>query len=127
MSELYVSASSLRLLQECPRAWSYPDLAMIERAVWDLVQALLQGRRTQGTRDVLRSDQRVDRLSGLMRCGVCRGPMSVIGRQLKNGVEYTQFGCTAHVKRGDSICPNRLTISEKKITDAFLDHMRTEV
>lgn len=105
----------------------YPDLAIIDRAVWDRIQARLARRKETNTRDTPRADSRVYLLSGLMRCGVCKGPMSVIGRAVKNGREYTQFGCTAHVKRGDTICPNKLTISEHKVRTAFLDHVRTEV
>lgn len=104
----------------------YPDLAIIGRPVWDRIQATLDRRKHSGVREGVRSDQRVYLLSGLMRCGVCGGPMSVSSRAVKKNVEYTQFGCTAYASRGESICSNNMTVSQKRICDGFLDHMRTE-
>lgn len=53
-------------------------------------------------------------------CGVCGGSMTVMGRLIKAGVRYATFGCTTHNARGPSICPNSLTISERKATAAIL-------
>ena len=106
----------------------YPDLAIIDRETWERVQAKFQRRKQDGTNgDTLRIGQRAYLLSGLLRCGVCGGPMSIIGQRMNNGVRYASFGCTAHASRGPTICSNNTTISEKKITGAFLDHMKHEV
>jgi hypothetical protein len=96
-----------------------PDLAIIERATWDRVQARMAKRQT-GTERAPRQTQRTYLTSGLLRCGTCGGPMSVTGQKVKNGVRYVQFGCTAHSSRGGSICPNATRISEKKITEALI-------
>jgi hypothetical protein len=42
-------------------------------------------------------------LSGLLRCGVCGGSMTVVGRKAKAGVSYARLGCTAHSSRGSAI------------------------
>lgn len=52
--------------------------------------------------------------------------MSVSGQKVNNGVRYASFGCTAHASRGGSIRTNNTTINEKKLTEAFLDHMTHE-
>ena len=106
----------------------YLDLAIIDKTTWDRVQAKFNDRKHHGTHgDAMRSGQRTYLLSGLLRCGVCGGPMSVSGQKVNNGVRYASFGCTAHASRGGSICSNNTTINEKKLTEAFLDHMTHEV
>ncbi|MBA3459581.1 MAG: recombinase zinc beta ribbon domain-containing protein [Deltaproteobacteria bacterium] len=64
-------------------------------------------------------------VSGLLRCGTCEGPMSIIGgRVLANGTRCVTFGCTNYYSRGESICGNSLTISEKRTTGALLESLR---
>ena len=101
----------------------YPELAIIDSGTWARVQARI-GRQSEGNRETLRKGQRPYLLSGLLRCGVCGGPMSVSGQRVKNGVRYAQFGCTAHSSRGGAVCANTNTISEKRITDALLETLR---
>jgi hypothetical protein len=50
--------------------------------------------------------------------------MSVVGQRTKNGVRYATFGCAAHNSRGDAICDNALTISEKRVTAALIGSLR---
>lgn len=63
-------------------------------------------------------------ISGLLRCGVCGGSMTVVGARVKAGVRYTTFGCTAHYSRGDAVCANNRTISERKVTTAIVDSLK---
>ncbi len=101
----------------------YPELAIVDRATWDRVRARLARRKAHDTQETLFRGQRVYMLSGLLRCGACNGPMSVTSQQQKAGVRYVQFGCTAHSSRGGSICSNSMTISERKITEAFVEKL----
>jgi hypothetical protein len=52
--------------------------------------------------------------------------MSVTSRQMKAGVRYVQFGCTAHSSRRGLICSNAATVSERKITEAFLETLTND-
>ncbi|MGH7283010.1 MAG: zinc ribbon domain-containing protein [Polyangiaceae bacterium] len=63
-------------------------------------------------------------LSGLLRCGACGGSMTVVGRKWKAGVAYTRFGCTAHYSRGNSICQNGLSVSERKAQNAIVGALK---
>ena len=104
-----------RVVRDCP------ELAIIQKDLWDLVQARF--RRTMkasGRGRPAGTGTYVYLVSGLLRCGVCRGSMTVMGRRIKAGVRYATFGCTTHNQRGQAICPNSLTISERKATAAII-------
>ena len=106
----------------------YLDLAIIDQITWHRVQTKFERRRQGEDRGaVLRHNQRTYLLSGLLKCGVCGGPMSVSGQKMNKGVRYASFGCTAHASRGGAICSNAWTINEKKLTEAFLNAMKHEV
>jgi site-specific DNA recombinase len=62
----------------------------------------------------------------LLRCGVCGGSMTVVGRKAKAGVSYARLGCTAHSSRGSAICANALSISERKASAALIDALRSK-
>jgi site-specific DNA recombinase len=104
-----------RVVRDCP------ELAIIQKDLWELVQGRF--RRTMkahGRGRPAGTGTYVYLVSGLLRCGVCGGSMTVMGRRIKAGVRYATFGCTTHNARGPSICPNSLTISERKATTAIL-------
>jgi site-specific DNA recombinase len=96
----------------------HPELAIVDRELWDAVQARFT-RRGQG-RPPGACRHRTPLVSGLMRCGDCGGSMNITSRKVKAGVSYAQFGCVAHYSRGAAICPNNLTVSEKKVTAALV-------
>ncbi|CAN5198736.1 recombinase family protein [soil metagenome] len=101
----------------------YPELALIDAETWDRVQKRTK-RHVRGSGRTLRAGQRPYLVSGLLRCGICGGPMSIASQKTKNGVRYANFGCTAFASRGGSICSNGSTISEKKVTEALLTALR---
>ncbi|MFN7639941.1 MAG: recombinase family protein [Pseudanabaena sp.] len=96
-----------------------PLLAIVERQVWDQVQSQLSAR-SISTGPALPSENLGTRLStarrprwalaGLGRCGLCDGPMSVMGSQ-------GRLGCANHVERGT--CENRRTV----LRDALLSRV----
>lgn len=98
-----------------------PDLAIIDRALWDSVQAKLKEQSRRGAGRPVGSEVRQVRLlSGIARCGVCGASFGVVGGRKKNGVHYVTMGCTARWNRGPSICSNSTTISERKLNTAIL-------
>ncbi len=100
----------------------HPELAIVERNLWDTVQAKFARRATAGAGRPAGTgtSTRAPIVSGLMRCGVCGGSMTVVGAKMKAGVSYARFGCTAHYNRGAAICANAWTVSENKITRALV-------
>ena len=73
------------------------------------------------------SGKHVYLVSGLLRCGLCGGGMSIIGRKKKAGVSYTRFGCTAHASRGNSVCRHSMSISEKKVTRTVVNALKQKL
>jgi hypothetical protein len=51
--------------------------------------------------------------------------MSVVSSKTKAGIRYANFGCSAHQSKGSAICPNGLTVSERKVNAAVLDALRS--
>jgi DNA invertase Pin-like site-specific DNA recombinase len=114
-----------RLARLNPReAWitnPVADLAIIDRELWDQVQARLNASRRVVTETVSDSGSLGGRLaavrrpkwplSGLVRCGVCEGPMSVVG-------SGGRLGCANHVERGT--CDNRRTVARDRLVERVL-------
>jgi DNA invertase Pin-like site-specific DNA recombinase len=104
-----------------------PDLAIVSQELWDVVQARFaqpQGKargRPPGT------GKNPSLVTGLLRCGTCGGSMTVVSRKKKAGVSYGKLGCTAHSSRGSAICPNSMTISEKKASRSLVDALREKI
>jgi site-specific DNA recombinase len=97
-----------------------PDLAIVDRATWDRVQAMLAARkpgRPPGAR-------RVYITSGLFRCGTCGGMMSLAGGRLYKGTRYPSLSCTTARKRGPSACTNGGYVHEGKVSAALVTAIR---
>ena len=50
--------------------------------------------------------------------------MSVVSRRKKGINSYANFGCSANHSKGNHICVNDLTVSEKKVNGAVLGAVR---
>ena len=100
-----------------------PELAIVPRELWDRVQerfrkfARPNGGRPPGR---VKKGHPVSLLSGLLRCGVCGGSMSIVQRTHKKGASYAFLGCLTYRSRGPAICANRRMLSEKKVREAVL-------
>jgi DNA invertase Pin-like site-specific DNA recombinase len=130
-----------RVARPNPRqAWittHVPELAIIDAELWQAVQVRLRrtslgsasvealapigechdsdgrhsvGRRNTGTR-LAAARRPVWLLSGLVRCGVCEGPMSVMG-------SGGRLGCANHVERGT--CRNPRTLLRDRLLTRVL-------
>lgn len=102
-----------RIRKERPRSeWittEKPELAIVDAATWDAVQRRLQ--RQGGEIGTKAGPGRPARylLSGILRCGECGGPLSML--------DSTAYGCTRAKESGT--CGNRLRL-QRKSTEAAL-------
>jgi site-specific DNA recombinase len=100
-----------------------PDLRIVPQPLWADVQARLRRQpRGRGTKPGV-GKRHGSIFSGLLRCGACGGSVNIIGRRKKAGKEYVNLGCAVARSRGDSVCGNRRTVSERKL----FDHLRAEL
>ena len=102
-----------------------PRRRIIDDRLWDQVQARFS--RRKHNRPGGSSKREPSLLSGLLRCGACGGSFSVIGRRIKKGVYHASLGCSANRSRGDAICANNRTVSERKVTQAVVEALRQQL
>lgn len=86
-----------------------PDLRIVPQELWDVVQAIREGKRS-----LKAFGRRTPKylLSGLMKCAEC-------------GSHYTiqtadRYGCAAHADRGPSICSNGKLVRRDKVEEAII-------
>lgn len=104
----------------------YSELAVVAKALWDAAQARFQSR-PRGPGRPPGTGRHVHLVSGLLRCGVCGGSMTVVGRKTKAGVSYARFGCTAHASRGAAVCSNALSVSERKASRTLVNALKEKL
>ncbi|MGO9833550.1 MAG: zinc ribbon domain-containing protein, partial [Polyangiaceae bacterium] len=104
-----------------------PELAIVPRDLWDAAQSRFRRVYATARGRPAGTGHHVHLVSGLMRCGVCGGSMTVIGRKAKAGVLYASFGCTAHYSRGAAICSNRLSVSERKASRTLVRALKEKL
>ena len=102
-------------------------LRVVSPELWERAQARFPKRRPGKGRAMGGGKMGASLLTGLLRCGVCGGSFVIVSRRHKNGVSYANFGCTVNRSRGDSICGNARTISERKVTQAVVGALNTEL
>jgi site-specific DNA recombinase len=102
-----------------------PDLAIVDAATWSAVQA--RHARTAQDHGERKRSTSPHLLSGLLRCGVCGAPLSIVSQRKKAGVSYSQFGCSARQSRGPTACANKTTTSELGLNAADLRDARAHV
>ena len=103
-----------------------PDLAIVDADVFEAAQARFRTIKRGGQPGVVKHG-RGSLLSGLLRCGVCNGNMTLISRVKKASGTYANFGCVTHYTRGNAVCTNNKTISEHKIAAAVIKALRTKL
>jgi site-specific DNA recombinase len=93
-----------------------PELRIVDDQLWQSVQDVLgmvQARRPE------RSRRPKHMLSGIVRCGVCGGAWTVIGRE--------RWGCSRHREGGPAACSNNRTTEtasmEERVLKGLQDHM----
>ena len=97
-----------------------PELAILSKDLWDAVQNRVRRGPKPGKGRPVSTGRFTHLFSGLLRCGACGAGMGVVGQKVKAGVRYAQLGCNANKSRGEVICSNKLTISERKLVAGLL-------
>jgi site-specific DNA recombinase len=106
---------------------AYPELMIVPKALWDEAQARFRRVHATARGRPAGTGRNARLVSGLLRCGVCGGSMSITSTKKKAGVSYARFGCTTHASRGAAICPNALSVSEKRASRVLLHALRDKL
>lgn len=93
-----------------------PRLAIVPADLWTRVQIRLGSAACRGGGRPANSGKVPHLLSGILRCGVCRGPMTITGRGT--------YGCGPHHAKGDAICGNSQTVSERIVDTRIVEALR---
>jgi DNA invertase Pin-like site-specific DNA recombinase len=96
-----------------------PDLRIIRQDLWDRVQARRSARSRRGGRPA-GTGRRNSILAGVLKCGVCGGPMSIVGGTVRDDKRLVNYGCSTNHAKGDAVCPNTKRISERKARQAVV-------
>lgn len=103
-----------RMYPNPPDVWRHmdvPDLRILPDDLWRAAKA----RQGQYNRKGKKQTRRPTRLlSGLLQCGVCNGPMSIVGS--------ISYGCSNHRDKGS--CPNARTLSAKLVEARVIDGLK---
>ncbi len=89
-----------------------PELRIIPDELWSHVHARIEAKQFLPLHKQ-RGPRRL--LSGLLHCGVCGGPFTIIGEG--------RLGCSAHKERGS--CTNGKKLSATRVEDAVLNGVKT--
>jgi site-specific DNA recombinase len=63
--------------------------------------------------------------SGLLRWGECGGSITLVGGRVKTS--RSEYGCSLHAERGQSVCLNSLRIQRQDLEARLLSGLQTEV
>jgi DNA invertase Pin-like site-specific DNA recombinase len=89
------------------------ELRIIPQDLWERVQHRRRARSVKGGRPA-GTGRHHSMLAGVLKCGVCGGPMSIVGGTVRDGQRLVNYGCSTNHAKGDSACPNTKRISERK-------------
>ena len=109
-----------------------PELRIVSPDLWARAQARNK-QRPRGAGRPAGSSKTTTLLSGLLRCGICGGSFVVVSRRYKeNAAEsgdagYANYGCATNRSRGNAICANVRTISERKLADGVVRALKEQL
>lgn len=104
-----------------------PELRIVSEELWERVRQGFGPSRPGKGRANAAGKYGAPLLRGLLRCGVCGGSIVIVSRREKNGLTFANFGCTVNRSRGETICANNRTVSEKKVTRAVIDALTKQL
>ena len=102
-----------------------PDLRIIERDIWETVQARLAKSKGKG-RSVVRDQDSKYLLTGMARCAHCGGPMTIVGQDYHRR-KGRFYGCSYYKTRGSSICKNSLLVEQEYLDQIVLKSLHEAV
>jgi len=120
-----------RVAREAPPSeWivnDMPELAIVERELWDRVQARLGV--NVGAAQSRAKPTYV--LSGLLICGECGGKMTATGTKGKGATGASKYHCSTNHGGGKSACPNTVSVpielAERLILEPMLKRLSPQV
>lgn len=108
------STGKARMVANTPDLWrevAVPELRIVPDELWQAVKA----RQRQYDPKRVKHTRRPTRLlSGLLQCGTCNGPMSIVGS--------TSYGCSNHREKGS--CSNARTVSAAMVERRVIDGLK---
>ena len=124
-----------RCVPRPPAQWKVahrPDLRIIDPILWAKAQDRIKhveaayGQRNKG--QFVKPTNRAAAgsrylLSGLLRCGICGGNMSVTGGD-KGGKDGRRYGCSRHSSMGSAVCANSMSIKTTVADEAIATEIR---
>ena len=100
---------------------SAPHLRIIDDELWHAVQPKPRSKSTKR-----HEPNRRHPLSGVGRCAVCGGPMTV--RNSRDGKNPRPvYACAYHRNRGNAVCDNRLMRPKEAVEEAVIGYLRDSV
>ena len=105
----------------------YPELAIVPPELWNQTQSRFRRAHAVGRGRPVGTSKHPRLISGLLRCGVCGGSMTIVSTKKKAGVSYARLGCTTHDSRGASVCPNALSVSEQRASRTLIRALRDKL
>lgn len=69
--------------------------------------------------------KRIYLFSGLLRCGHCGGSITLVGGRAKTS--RSEYGCSLHAQRGDSVCANDTLIRRDRLEEQLIGGLQREV
>jgi DNA invertase Pin-like site-specific DNA recombinase len=108
-----------------------PELRIVPADLWARAQAR-RGTRPRGAGRPPGTGKTTTLLSGLLRCGVCGGSFVIVSRRYGGGDKagkagYANYGCAANRSRGDTICANARTVSERKLVSGVVAELKEQL
>jgi site-specific DNA recombinase len=98
-----------------------PHLRIVADELWFAAQP--ESRTSYRVRE---APNRQHPLSGVGRCAVCGGPMSI--RSSRTGkTRKLVYACSWHRNRGDAVCANKLMRSKEEVEEVVFDYLRQAV
>jgi site-specific DNA recombinase len=106
-----------------------PELRIVSPELWAKAQARIPSRAPSKSRPAGSGKRGSSLLSGLLRCGACGGSIVIVSRRYKgsNATGYANFGCATNRSRGDALCANARTVSERKVTEAVVRALQEQL
>ncbi len=102
-----------------------PELRIIDQTLWETVQALNTKRRATAGLQGRRGPNKY-LLSGIARCGMCGGPISV--DQKRHGNEPVKvYICSWHKDRGSAVCANSLRRPVREVDRGMIDWLEQHI
>jgi DNA invertase Pin-like site-specific DNA recombinase len=122
-----VPATGRRIYRRRPESeWvvtAAPDLQIVSDELFAAVERRFVT--TQKLWGIGGQQKQVYLFSGLLRCGECGGSITLVGGRAKTS--RSEYGCSLHAQRGDSVCTNGLRIQRQHLEARLLSGLRDKV